>query len=114
MYKCEKKFKDRYNESENILKKYPNRIPVIVEKSPQCKNLENFDKKKFLVPGDMLMSQFIYVIRKRMKLSPEKAIFVFINNKVVPNSMLLRQIYNNDKDKDNFLYVSYSGENTFG
>ena len=60
------------------------------------------------------MNQFVYKICKRMKLSPEKAIFIFINNKIVPNSMLLREIYEIEKDKDNFLYVNYSGENTFG
>jgi hypothetical protein len=30
------------------------------------------------------VGQFVYVIRKRIKLSPEKAIFIFINNILPP------------------------------
>ena len=114
MYKDNKTFDERFKESEMILKKYPNRIPVIVEKSKKCKNIVDIDKNKFLVPNDMVMSQFIYVIRKRIKLSSEKAIFIFVNNNIVPNSTPLAQVYFDNKDKDNFLYVTYSGENTFG
>jgi GABA(A) receptor-associated protein len=47
-----------------------------VEKS----DIPTIDKKKYLVPSDMTVGQFIYVIRKRIKLSPEKAIFIFVNN----------------------------------
>lgn len=114
MYKDNKSFDERFKESEMILKKYPHRIPVIVEKSNKCKNIADIDKNKFLVPDDMVMSQFIYVIRKRIKLSAEQAIFIFVNNNVVPNSKPIKQVYHDDKEKDNFLYIKYSGENTFG
>lgn len=30
------------------------------------------------------MGQFVYVIRKRIKLSPEKAIFIFVKNVLPP------------------------------
>ena len=46
MYK--KKIFEKKGGSENILKKYPNRIPVIVEKSKRCKDIE-IDKTKYLV-----------------------------------------------------------------
>jgi len=107
-------FEKRFKESENILKKYPNRIPVIVEKSKKSRSLNDIDKNKFLVPNDMCMNQFIYVIRKRLTLTSEKALFIFINDKLVPNSKRLSEIYNEEKDSDNFLYVYYSSENTFG
>ena len=38
----------------------------------------------------------------------------FINNKLLPTSALMQTVYNKEKDEDGFLYVSYSGENTFG
>ena len=56
----------------------------------------------------------MYVIRKRMKLSPEKAIYLFVNDKMCPTSALLSQIYNENKDEDGFLYIKYDGERTFG
>ena len=39
---------------------------------------------RYLVPGDLTVGQFVYVIRKRIKLTPEKAIFVFVGNVLPP------------------------------
>ena len=114
MYKKNNSLEKRCKESENILKKYPNRIPVIVERSEKCKEINDIDKNKFLVPNDLTMNQFIYVVRKRLKLSSEKALFVFINEKLMPNSRTLYEIYQEEKEEDDFLYMNYASENTFG
>ena len=114
MYKKNNSLEKRSKESENILKKYPNRIPVIVERSEKCKEINDIDKNKFLVPNDLTMNQFIYVVRKRLKLSSEKALFVFINDKLMPNSRTLYEIYQEEKEEDDFLYMNYASENTFG
>ena len=58
MYK-NKSLEERIEESTNVLKKYPNRIPVIVEKSDKCKELQDIDKNKYLVPDDLTFGQFI-------------------------------------------------------
>ena len=72
--------------------------------------------------------QFVYVIRKRIRLSPEKAIFIFVNEVLPPTAALMSSIYDEHKDDDGFLYITYgtrslmrnpyhyrySGENTFG
>ena len=67
-----------------------------------------------MCPGDLSLANFMYVIRKRMKLEPEKAIYLFINEKLCPTSALLSQIYDENKDEDGFLYIKYDGESTFG
>ena len=113
MYKS-KSLEERIEESTNVIKKYPNRIPVIVEKSDKCKDLKEIDKNKYLVPDDLTFGQFIFVIRKRLKLTPDKALFVFINNKLITTHALMSQVYNDEKEEDNFLYIHYSSENTFG
>jgi GABA(A) receptor-associated protein len=114
-YKNENAFEKRLIESTSILEKYPDRIPIIVERSDRCTlEIDTIDKKKYLVPCDLTVGQFQYVIRKRIKLQPEKALFLFINDMLPPTSQLLSTVYNENKDKDKFLYVSYSGENTFG
>ena len=64
------------------------------------------------MPADLTVGQFVYVIRKRIKLSPEKAIFIFVNNVLPPTAALMSSIYDDHKDADGFLYVTYSGENT--
>ena len=103
----------RKNESSRMTEKYPCRVPVIVEKHLDA-DLPDIDKKKYLVPTDLTIGQFIHVIRKRIKLTPEKAIFIFVNNLLPATSALMSTIYESQKDEDGFLYISYNGENVFG
>lgn len=105
----------RLAESQRIRAKYPDRIPIIVEKAPGGEaDIPDIDKSKYLLPVDLTVGQFVYVIRKRIKLKPEKAMFILIGNTLPPSSALISQIYKERKDPDGFLYASYSGENTFG
>jgi len=60
------------------------------------------------------VAQFIFVIRKRIELETEQALFLQVNNKLPPVAQLMSQLYQTDKDEDGFLYVTYSGESTFG
>ncbi|XP_020698742.1 autophagy-related protein 8f-like [Dendrobium catenatum] len=106
-------FEKRRAEAARIREKYPDRIPVIVEKAERS-DITNIDKKKYLVPADLTVGQFVYVIRKRIKLSAEKAIFIFVDNVLPPTGSVMSKIYEEKKDEDGFLYVTYSGENTFG
>lgn len=72
-------------------------------------------QKKFLVPNDLTIGQFQYVIRKRIKLAPEQAIFLFVGKgTLAPSNAPLQQMYDKHKDEDDFLYMTYSSENTFG
>ena len=103
----------RAGESARIRGKYGDRVPVIVERAEKS-DIPTLDKKKYLVPADLTVGQFVYVIRKRIKLSAEKAIFIFVNNVLPPTAALMSAIYEEHKDEDGFLYVTYSGENTFG
>jgi len=103
----------RKAEALRIREKYSDRVPVIVEKSEKS-DIPNIDKKKYLVPADLTVGQFVYVIRKRIQLSAEKAIFIFVDNVLPPTGAMMSTIYDENKEEDGFLYVTYSGENTFG
>ncbi|PQQ03609.1 autophagy-related protein 8C [Prunus yedoensis var. nudiflora] len=105
--------KKRQAEAGRIREKYPDRIPVIVEKAARS-NIPDIDKKKYLVPADLSVGQFVYVVRKRIKLEAEKAIFVFVKNTLPPTAAVMSTIYEENKDEDGFLYLTYSGENVFG
>jgi len=58
--------------------------------------------------------QFVYVIRKRISVPPEKAIFIFVNSTLPPTAALMSTVYEQHKDEDGFMYMMYGGENTFG
>jgi len=107
-------FKFRLDECNRIILKFPDRIPIICEKNPGIKDTPDIDKSKYLVPYDLTVSQFLLVIRKKMKLPPERAIFLFVNDKMISGTQIISTIYQYEKDPDGFLYIGYSSENTFG
>lgn len=117
-YKTEVSLAKRISESNNILAKYPDRVPIIVE---CCKSLK-LTKRKYLVPRDITASYLLYTIRQRMeKLDHSKAIFIFCDGKLLSGSTNISQIYEEYTSKnklnnntDNFLYLDISLENTFG
>jgi len=112
-FREENNLEQRKSEAEKIRNKYPDRIPVVVERVPNSQ-IPEIDKRKFLVPNDISVAQFMWIIRKRIQLPSEKAIFLFVNKTIPQSSSTMGQIYTNFKDEDGFLYISYSGENTFG
>jgi len=106
-------FHKRQEEAHRIMEKYPDRVPVICE----CAGGEipDIDRKKYLVPSDLSMAQFLYIIRKRIKIKPEQSIYLFVGDSVmVAGAQLIGAVYAEHKDLDGFLYTCYSGENTFG
>jgi len=112
-FKEENTFEQRRDEATKIRSKYPDRIPVIVERW-QGSSVPAIDKRKFLVPSDISVAQFIWIIRRRIQLPPAKALFLFVGKMLPQTSANMGQIYDEHKDEDSFLYVAYSGENTFG
>jgi GABA(A) receptor-associated protein len=112
-YKHEHTFEKRKAEGEKIRRKYPDRIPVIVERAPKAKVAE-LDKKKYLVPADLTVGQFYFLIRKRIALRPEDALFFFVNDVIPPTSVTMGTLYQEHKDEDQFLYMAYSDESVYG
>ena len=91
-YKEEHPFEKRRTEGEKIRRKYPDRVPVIVEKAPKAR-IGDLDKKKYLVPSDLTVGQFYFLIRKRISLRPEDALFFFVNNVIPPTSATMGSLY---------------------
>uniref|UniRef100_A0A672F3K7 GABA(A) receptor-associated protein b n=1 Tax=Salarias fasciatus TaxID=181472 RepID=A0A672F3K7_SALFA len=91
-YKEEHPFEKRRSEGEKIRKKYPDRVPVIVEKAPKAR-IGDLDKKKYLVPSDLTVGQFYFLIRKRIHLRAEDALFFFVNNVIPPTSATMGALY---------------------
>ena len=105
---------ERLKKSQVILEKYPDRVPLIVQPSKNDRDQYPIDKSKYITPRDLTMLQLQQIIRKRVRFPAEKALFMFVNNKMFPITSMVGNIYDDNKDPDGFLYVTYCQENTFG
>ncbi len=110
---------ERKKQSSVVLGKfYPYKLPVIIQKSKNDKNLPTIDKIKFLIPHDLQYASILTVLRNRMKpgLNDTTALFLMTESGVSISSYeKFNTIYNNHKnEEDDFLYLYYCSENTFG
>jgi GABA(A) receptor-associated protein len=142
-YKQEHSLEQRRFESERIRRRYPDRIPVIVQpllsssssssssilstslfrslsssSTSSCNEitLTRLENEKFLVPSELSFGQFAYNIRRRLRLRAEHALFFYIGlyGKQPILSSTMEVLYNENKDTDGFLYVCYADEKVFG
>ena len=103
-----------YGEADRIKAKYPGRIPIFITKSSNTRDIPDIPKHKFLTPSSLSIGQFMYIIRMQLKLPPEKALFIIINNTLPSSSTLLSELYAIHKSQDGALRMTYTSENTFG
>ena len=121
-FKDELPLEERKAEAERIKSEFKDRLPVILEHadvnkhkaSSNVNQIDNLSKRKYLVPKEITVGQFIWIVRRRLSLPPEKAIFFLIQNTIPSTSAVMKQVYDDLKDEDGFLYVNYKNENTFG
>lgn len=113
-FKEQKTFQERRAESERVIRNNPDRVPVIVQKMSNSSNIPDIPKTKYLAQVDITVGQFVYVIRKAVKMPADQALFVFINNELAPAQATMAEIYQKHKEEDGFLYCFYGIESTFG
>jgi len=98
-----------------LIEKYPEYIPVIIKKRESDKLLQIPLQTRYLIPKTSRLSEVTVTIRKKMNMDPKQAIFIFVGNGIlVPIGNTIEFIYEQYKSDDNFLYLTYCTENTFG
>jgi GABA(A) receptor-associated protein len=110
-FKSQYTIEERKKQSSNILNKYKDSVPIYIDFTNLSKPIE---KSKFVIPNGFTMGQLLTAIRMKMSLNPACALFIFINNRLIPVTTVVSTVYETNKDEDGFLYVCCSEENTFG
>lgn len=102
-------FEKRKEHSNNILKRYEDRKPVIIT------NSDNNTHYKFLMLNNHTISTLLITLKKRLDIHPEDSIYVFVNKSIIPTPInTIIELYNEYKDEDGYLYMDVRKENTFG
>lgn len=112
-FKTSFSFKNRIEESTRVLLKYPDRVPIICEKTKVI-NINTLIKKKYLINRNTTLGEFLFYIRKKLLLNEYNALFLLIGDVIPPNNSTLGVLYDTYRDMDGYLYITYSFENTFG
>ncbi|KAL4616744.1 gamma-aminobutyric acid receptor-associated protein-like 1 [Arapaima gigas] len=104
----------RRAEGERVRTKHPDKIPIIVERAPRSR-APDLDKKKYLhLCFCFSVGQLCFLIRQRVSMRPEEALFFFVHNSLPPSSCPLSVVYEEHHEEDLFLYMTYSSESVYG
>jgi GABA(A) receptor-associated protein len=105
---------------EELLSKYPERVPVVISST----SFKMHGLNRFIVPFDMTIAQFMLILREKVELQKEEAIFIFIkeidsdnnckSDILAPVSTSIGPLYNQYKDKNLVLNLIYEKEQVFG
>ncbi|KFQ24814.1 Microtubule-associated proteins 1A/1B light chain 3C, partial [Merops nubicus] len=105
----------RMHEVTTIRLKYPNKLPVVVERYQKEKTLPPLSRTKFLVSQDLPLAQFAITLRTRLGLASSQTFYLLVNNKGLPNmAITMQELYQANKDEDGFLYLTYASQEMFG
>ena len=113
-FKEENSLSKRIVESQKAIAKWPGRVPIILEKSPNSR-LDDLAKNKLLCPSEYNIQQFVGSIRKKVNLPRDTALFIFVNGtELVSGEVSMNAIYEEKKDPDGFLYIMFSEQEVMG
>jgi GABA(A) receptor-associated protein len=100
--------------SDRALKKHVNRIPVIVDRI--SKESMDISKHKFLVPHELSLGEFVGRLRLLSDASRSYIFFVKTKQRHIlpPLTDQLQDLYEQHKEDDGFLYLTFQTESVFG
>ena len=113
-YQKVKTLDERKEEYQRVIQANPDKIAIICEKDPRSK-ITDIEKSKYLIQKDISLNQFSLMIRNRLKMDKEAALFFLVNGKkVLTGEDTMQEIYNKYKSDDGFLYIAYASEIVWG
>ena len=89
----------------------PDRVAAVIESDGQLPAMPN---DKFLLPMDLTGAQLSYIIRRRLTLQKESALFLLCDGRLVAASTTMRELRARHASADGFVYIEYTAENSFG
>ena len=123
---------ERKSMADRVRDQHPGKVPIVCDRAQTCKDDIGRPKNvKFLTPSTLTVAAFQRVLRRQMhnrdssdssddeedKVQPHlQAIYLYCgqNGCLCPASSTLGSMHEKYAEEDGFLYISYTGENTFG
>lgn len=105
------------NETDSIKRKHPTRVPILISIYQNDTTLFNLiTNHKYMIPKDMTFTEFIQIIRHRIKLDQNEALFAILTEQNIMPKMtsLVGDLYEKYKSDDGYLIITLTKENTFG
>ena len=98
-------------ECEKILKMFPGKVPIILNKNQNYPDINNISKNKFLLDKKMTIAMIKFYVKKNYLMEGLDKFNITATSKFIPllDSELISDVFNKYNDEnDGFLYLYYS------
>ena len=102
-------FEQYKNMAMKLRERYSDKVPVIIKKDINSL-LTEIDNDRLSTPNECSVYYFKYIIGKKCKLPEKKKLNLYINGKykITNDRKTMLDIYNEGKDADGLLYLTFS------
>ena len=109
-----KPFADRQRLSQKLMMDDNQRVPFVVEKHNKSKMKNTSSWLKFLVPKTSKVQHFLQMLSQRIDLQKDSSIYLFIQDTLLKQDMIIGEVYEKYKEQDGFVYAYYNDIPSFG
>lgn len=99
--------------SDRIIEKYTNRYPILLWTLGSNIIIK---KRKFIVPGNITIGQFLYVLRKQLiDFNSSEGLFLIVEGVdiMLPSNQIIEKVWK-EYNVNGFIRLALTKENTFG
>lgn len=113
-YRETKDLATRKAEYDKIMKLFPGKVPIILERYSKETELPLLDKPRILVSEDTSISSILMFIRKRLQIKDTQSIYLVVDNIMVTPTTAIFELSHYNQSDDGFVYLTYASQNVFG
>jgi len=106
----------RQNLCKSLLERNTNKVPCVVsfERKDAIKYKLPSIEMRILVDADFSVGQLHIVLRRKIGLDSVDAMYLFVNNVLLPCSSVMRDVYAKHKSKCGFIFIDLRFLETYG
>lgn len=94
--------------------KYQTKLPIIIEKSPECRLLPPIKNPKFIMAKTFTIAEVQTTVRAKLELPSSDGLLLLAGGQILKSGQVLEEVYAKFADQDGFLYLVYAQENIYG
>lgn len=97
----------------DVRRRHPNCVLLRMKRRENC-TLRPLRRSHFVVPRTLTVGDLMILIRRRLALSPDRALFLLIAGRMVACSQLIAHLDTEENREDGVLTAYFTDENAFG
>lgn len=99
---------------EKLKERYPNKVPVIIQRDCLCRDVPELHKKRVFVSKTMLVSHLLYYVRRQLQMPAHRSIYLYVNESLPMLTQTVGMLHQEEAEDDGILYVFFATEHVFG